>query len=62
MAKSQIIEPRVKCPFKKGSRKYQMANPSPRALKRRSNMSGVKEMASLFFVAAMIQTNQIKIA
>ena len=45
--------------FKKGSRAYKMAFPSERALKRRSNMVN-RDLANFLFVAAMIQTNQIK--
>lgn len=46
--------------FKKGSRAYKMANPSPRALKRRANMPGVKALAGLFLAIAITQINQVK--
>lgn len=47
-------------PFKKGSRAYKMANPSPRALKRRANMPGVKALAGFFLSVAITQINQVK--
>lgn len=47
-------------PFKKNSRAYKMAFPSPRALKRRANMPGVKALAGLFLAIAITQINQEK--
>lgn len=46
--------------FKKGSRAYKMANPSPAALKRRANMPGVKELSGIFLAVAITQINQSK--
>lgn len=46
--------------FPKNSRVYKMAHPNPRALKRRANMPGVKELSGIFLAIAFTQINQVK--
>lgn len=48
--------------FKKGSRAYKMAFPSERALKRRANLPGVKELSAIFLAAAISQNNQVRVS